>query len=608
MRNQRLQRSRAPLASVIFLCVAASCTSTVGEPDDSLAGDVARSFVSAFNERDFETLSSLSVGSAVDADDLRRQIGRILRSAAATSIEIALTDTEPTAISSPSLSDTTRGPVVATGAVPSPTESGTESEVLPYELKVESSATRRPVTLAGYLELRFDDGTEAWRVAWDRRLLYAGVPDAVGYRVSSRWLKRGSILDRDGRKLATGAVESRRYPFGSLAGTTIGHIGPATKKEAAALGVAPGDLVGASGLEEGLQERLAGRPVTSLALVDRRGEVVETLGRRDGRRGRNVKTTLDMEIQRATRAAYGSTTGGAVVMDPLNGDLLAIVSSSPFDPNGYVGVGGVEPFDRATRGLYPPGSAMKVVTAAAALDTGTVTPATQLSGPAEYQGVRNFESGEFGSLTFATAVQYSVNTAFAQVAIKLGPKRITRYADAFGFNRVPEVPIDAAESSFPFPDDQGDLMWGSIGQAQVLATPLQMASVAATVANGGKRMEPRILKRDPRRGEQVMSRRTARTLTELMTNVVVGGTGQAARLAGIDVAGKTGTAEVDVGGERKNHAWFICFAPAGEPDMAVAVVSEYGGIGGQVAAPIARQIMASNLLIIQADDFRAGRD
>ena len=219
-------------------------------------------------------------------------------------------------------------------------------------------------------------------------------------------------------------------------------------------------------------------------------------------------------------------------MEPQTGGLLAVVSSSPFNPNNYVGVGGIAPFNRAVEGLYPPGSAMKVVTSGAALDAGTVTPKTELTGPANYQGVTNFESGEFGTLSFASAVQFSVNTAFAQVARKLGAKRMTRYAEAFGFNKEPEVPIGAATPSFPFPEDLGDLMWGSIGQAQVTATPLQMASVAATVANDGKRIEPRIVKDEKPRGEQAISKAAARTLTKLMINVVVGGTGQAARLAG----------------------------------------------------------------------------
>jgi peptidoglycan glycosyltransferase len=209
----------------------------------------------------------------------------------------------------------------------------------------------------------------------------------------------------------------------------------------------------------------------------------------------------------------------------------------------------------------------------------------------EYKGVRNFESGEFGSISFAAATQNSVNTAFAQVAEKLGARRLTRFAELFGFNRVPEMPLEAAEPSFPFPEGPGDVMWASIGQAQVLATPLQMATVAGTVANDGKRMEPRIVRSDPKAGDRVVSTKTARQMTALMRSVVVGGTGTAANITGLDVAGKTGTAEVDVDGERLNHAWFIAFAPAGNPEVALAVVSEYGGIGGRVAAPIAGRML-----------------
>lgn len=571
-----------------FVCIAGSCTTTSGGAEDPGAGvmEVAQEFVAAWNARDYELMNSLmTTASYLPADDLRGQMNRVLRSGRFTSVKV-------------------------NAVAPSPAPDGNESapQSVPYQLVMESSAARRPVLLDGELELSFEDAEGSWRVDWNKRLLFPGFEGAAGYAVEDRWLKRGSILDRDKRKLATGQAGSRRYPFGSTAGATVGHIGPATQEQALELKVSPGELVGASGLEEGLQELLAGRPASTLSVVDRKGKPIEVLGRFKGRPGRNIKTTLDIEVQRVTQAAFGGIDGGAVVMDPRTGGLLAVVSSSPFNPNGYVGAAGVHPFNRAIEGLYPPGSAMKVVTASAALDTKTVTPTTRLTGPASFQGVTNFESGEFGSLSFASAVQFSVNTAFAQVALKLGPKRLTEYADAFGFNRVPDMPLEAAESSFPFPDDQGDLMWGSIGQAQVLATPLQMATVAATVANDGKRMEPRIASLGKPSGEQVMTRATAKTMTELMINVVVGGTGQAARLAGLDVAGKTGTAEVDVGGERKNHAWFICFAPADDPDIAVAVVSEYGGIGGQVAAPIARQILASSLLIIQADEFRADQN
>jgi penicillin-binding protein A len=224
-----------------------------------------------------------------------------------------------------------------------------------------------------------------------------------------------------------------------------------------------------------------------------------------------------------------------------------------------------------------------------------VTPSSTVTGPQEYKGVRNFESGVYNSIPFSSAVRYSVNTAFAQVAEDLGAKRMTRYAEAFGFNRTPDMPLEIAQSSFPQPEGLGDLMWASIGQAQVLSTPLQMATVAATIANRGKRMESRVEKDARPVGERAVSRRTAAQVAALMEDVVVGGTGIAARISGLRVAGKTGTAEVDVNGKRKEHAWFIAFAPVEEPVVAIAVVAELGGVGGRVAAPLARQILISVL-------------
>lgn len=546
-------------------------------------------------------------------------------------------------------------------------ENDSPSTAAPFSITYESSAATRPATLEGELELTLDPGDpedeadDIWTVQWDRADLWPGIDGAQRFDVTYRWLKRGSILDRNGRKLAVGRAEKRRYPQGTLAGTTVGHIEPyepekpqkgrgndgedeagpdddptpetdesgspspeptvsATAEpsptetgeieeeaegedEAAEQDLdvepGPGDLVGASGLELALQDRLAGTPASRLAIVDRRGEELEVVGRRRGRPGRNVKTTLDIRVQRAAENAYGGTTGGAVVMDPSTGDLLAVVASSPFGPANYVGVPGIEPFNRALSGLYPPGSSLKVMTGAAALEEGVVKEGSKLTGPAEYRGVRNFESGAFGTLDFATAVKFSVNTAFAQIAEDLGPRRLKRYADAFGFNQPPEMPLGAATSSFPFPEDEGDVMWSSIGQAQVLATPLQMATVAATIANKGRRMEPRIVMNDPRSGERVVSRKTAQTMTRLMENVVKGGTGTGASIAGAQVAGKTGTAEVDVGGKRMNHAWFISFAPSGSPKVAVAVVSELGGIGGQVAAPLAGRILSAVLPLVE---------
>ena len=468
---------------------------------------------------------------------------------------------------------------------------------VPYSVTWDSDLLEDETPLNGEIELAHDG--ETWIPEFDDDLLWPGIAGARGVSLLSKWSRRGRILDRKGRVLARGRAERRKYPHGTLAGSTIGHIepwSPAAGEEGVA-GI-KGDLIGGSGLEGAFQERLGGIPDMRLVVVSEDERPLEDLARKEGTKGKDLRTTLDIDIQRAAESAY-RTTGGAVVLDPKTGDILAAVASSPFGPGNYVGSAGVQPFNRALSGRYPPGSAMKVVTAAAALETGVVKPSTILSGPKEYKGVRNFESGEFGSIPFSDAVRFSVNSAFAQVAEDLGAKRLTRFAEAFGFNVAPAMELPVATSSFPRPEGLYDLMWGSIGQAQVLATPLQMASVAGTIANDGKRMEPRIDRRAPKSGERVVSRRTARALASMMEGAVRSGTGVNAQISGVRIAGKTGTAEVDVAGERKNHAWFISFAPVGSAKVALAVVSEYGGVGGQVAAPIARSILSGVLPLVR---------
>jgi len=553
----------------------ASCTGDGDEPtaEDERADPsvTATEFVEAWNSADGEDLSTLA-SSPTTVPAFLRAIRKAERFGLVTGYSVELTDELGT---------------------PSP-RTGAQVEA-PYSIEWSSEASEAPVLMTGDLAMTYAPD-DTWVVDVSKELLWPEIPKAARFEVVTKWERRGWILDRSKHPFAKGHVDERSYPQGSVAGTTVGHIGSLTRADVkdGAEGM-EGDLVGASGLEAAFQEELAGTPTFKLMVVNKKGKNLQELGRVAGTPGTDVRTTLDVDVQRAAEAAYGATVGGAVVMDPKTGDLLAVVSSSPFDPNNYVGAADVHPFNRALSGLYPPGSAMKVVTASAALDTKTVTPNTNVTGPKEYQGVRNFESGEFGTIDFATAVKYSVNTAFAQVAEDLGSKKMTKYAEAFGFNGAPSMALGAATSSFPFPEDLGDLMWGSVGQAQVLATPLQMATVAATVANNGKRMEPRIDRSVDPSGERVVTRKTAATMKVLMETVVEGGTGTGARISGLRVAGKTGTAEVDVGGERKNHAWFVCFAPVEDPKVAVAVVSEYGGVGGQVAAPLARQILVNVL-------------
>ena len=554
---------RITLAIALALVLPA-CPAAVQETLDEGPDPVVEEFVAAWNEEDFEAIDDLLLDSPAMSHwhpgALRVYWQKVLRQGQITDHEISLVGIEETDEGSPAPYD------------------------VEYSITYRSEASPDAVTFSGALPVRQKDGD--WGVAWSRHVAWPGLDRARGFRILQSWLPRGRIKDRAGRTLASGREAERSYPFGSTGGTTVGHLEPASKKTVF------DRLVGGSGLEEAFDEHLAGEPTQRLAVVAGQ-KVLERSAPVRGKKGKNLKTTLDGRVQQAAEGAFGGTIGGAVVLDPRSGDILAAVDSSAFDPGNYVGASNVEPFNRALSGLYPPGSSLKVMTASAALDTGEVKTSTILTGPSEYRGVRNFESGEFGSIDFGTALKFSVNTAFAQVALRLGSKKLHRYAGRFGFNRPPRMALQAGSSSFPKPLDEGDLMWGSIGQAQVLATPLQMATVAATVANDGKRMEPRIDMGVAPRGRRAIDVKTARTMKELMRNVVLGGTGVAANVSGLEVAGKTGTAEVDVAGERKNHAWFICFAPASDPKVAVAVVSEYGGVGGQVAAPLARSILTS---------------
>jgi peptidoglycan glycosyltransferase len=295
-----------------------------------------------------------------------------------------------------------------------------------------------------------------------------------------------------------------------------------------------------------------------------------------------------------------------------------------FDPNSIPGnfaqlnrAPGSPLFNRSAQSGYPPGSTFKVVTAAAALDTGRFTPQSVINGdsPKEIGGVplANFGNQSYGDVTLTTALTKSINTVWARVGEILGKETMYQYMRRFGFNSKPpiDLPGDELRASGVFDDgkllddsDDVDIGRVAIGQERLLVTPLQMAMVASAVANGGRLMRPRLVQevRDPdgrtvkrvkpSEEAQVMKEETARALASMMSQVVKEGTGTAAALSGIDVAGKTGTAEV--GGT--NQAWFIGFAPVDRPRVAIAVtVERTSGQGGTVAAPIAKQVMEALL-------------
>ena len=352
--------------------------------------------------------------------------------------------------------------------------------------------------------------------------------------------------------------------------------------------------------------------------------------------GASVELTVLPAAQRAADAALGSQKGAVVALDPRTGAILALVSHPTYDPGVLAGhdLGAVQKayqrllndpddplVDRAVAGdLYPPGSTFKVVTAAAALSSGRYTETSELPGPARLDlpqtsaTLPNDFAGACGpndKVSLLRALQISCNTAFGSLGITLGGDAVRAQAAKFGFGERLRVPMSVTASTVPAGMNAPQSAQAAIGQFDVRVTPLQMAMVSAGIANGGTVMTPYavktvrgpdlsvIEKASPQELSKAVTPEVAAALTRMMQAVVTGGTGTRAQIAGVDVAGKSGTAQQ--GNGQPPHAWFTAFAPAQDPQVAVAVVVEDGGTagseaaGGRVAAPIAKAVMQAVL-------------
>jgi len=428
-------------------------------------------------------------------------------------------------------------------------------------------------------------------------------------------IERGTITTTDGELIAesvpVGSTEGepfyeRRYPLAELFGHPVGYYFLDR---------------GRSGVELFEDAELAGRKAEFVTILEQlEGQVQE---------GSDITVTLNAEAQRIAYEGLAGRNGAVVAIEPSTGAVQVAASNPPFDPNAVkdsdtfkaLNTNEESPLlNRATQSGYEPGSTMKVVTATAALDSGEFTPETTLDANSgvEISGVPLANSGgqDFGTIDMTTALTNSVNTYWAQVGEQLGNEIMFEYMDRFGFNDTPpvEYPPEELNPSGIYqdgkllgPEASIDMGRVAIGQERLLVTPIQMAMVAATVANGGQMMEPTFLQsvtdpdgrtsdEQPEAASTVMSEETAATLTELMTNVTNDGTASALSVAGADeFAGKTGTAEIDPAAGI-NRGWFIGFAPSADPQVAVAaVVERTSGFGGETAGPIATDVMASLL-------------
>jgi peptidoglycan glycosyltransferase len=421
-------------------------------------------------------------------------------------------------------------------------------------------------------------------------------------------IRRGVIRDDQGGLLARSirredGTYTRTYPTDELFAHAVGYSYT---------------RYGRAGLERARNDALSGTTNELGTIFDRlSGGQPE---------GDDVHTTLDPAAQRIALQGLNGRQGAVVALDPQTGAIKVMASVPSYNPNDIPKPGEFarlnrDPdaplLNRATQAGYPPGSTFKVVTAIAAMDSGRFTPNSTVSGknlkPISGVPLRNFNNETFGEITLTDALTHSVNTAWASIGEKLGKETMAKYMDRLGFDEQVRVdlPSDERRASGEFSNgrllrptsDAVDVGRMAIGQDKLNVTPLQMAMVASAVANEGKLMAPhmtdRIVDRDgrtvdriqPREMSQVMSPEAAGEVGDMMSKVVEEGTGTAAALEGISVAGKTGTAEVDrpCG---PNQVWFIAFAPRANPKVAIAATVECSsGTGGDVAAPIAKQVM-----------------
>ncbi|HEY7960680.1 MAG TPA: penicillin-binding transpeptidase domain-containing protein [Solirubrobacteraceae bacterium] len=476
--------------------------------------------------------------------------------------------------------------------------------------------TRLFGTLAATVRLPLQGSGAGVRVAWSRALLFPGLRPGEQLTRETALAPRAALLARDGSTLAGGpalAAGQRDSPLGTLAGAVVGSLGaiPAARRRSLeAQGVPADALVGVSGLELTFDDRLRGTPGGTL-LAGRR-----VLASAAPRAAAAVRTTISPSVQSAAVAALGGQYGGVVAMAP-NGQILAVAGIGLDD-------------------LQPPGSTFKMVTLAAALAAGVAHTSDTFpyATSSTLDGVKLSNAhGESCGGTLALAFAVSCNSVFAPLGVRVGAARLVATAERFGFNRPPGVPGAVQSSIPPAAQIQGELDVGStaIGQGEVQASALEMASVAATIADGGVRPAPTF---DPDAGSagarvRATSAAVARTVRRLMIDVVREGTGTAAAIAGVTVAGKTGTAELgnpascakseasgeagssesseaksgESGGEeclskndpRSTDAWFAAFAPALHPRIVVGVLLVRDGAGGETAAPVARQVLLAGL-------------
>jgi penicillin-binding protein 2 len=488
-------------------------------------------------------------------------------------------------------------------------------------------------------------GAVLGRVAALLRIPYEDLADSVS-RVSMDSfqpvrVRRGLTLE-DMAKVEEWKIElpgvivevepQRTYPSSRFAAHLLGYVREASDEQLRQGRYRRGDMVGQSGLERLLDEFLRGRDGGERIEVDALGRPVRLVQQNEPHPGAEVVTTIDRRIQEASESAMEGRVGSVVVMDPRSGDILALVSTPAFPIDRFTGTidraawlqvvqDPEHPLlNRAIQSQYAPGSVFKIVVTAAGLQEGALAPMDRVQCNGEFHlgtwTFKDWKEGGHGSVNLHQALAQSCNIYYYQAGLKIGGANIAKYARAFGLGEMTGIDLAGERAGLvPKPKARrgrdawpsGEVVNMSIGQGQLLVTPLQTARFMAAVANGGVLWKPRLVQRIERPGQGVVWTDPGKVvghvqlapvvwafLRQSLTAVVAEGTGAGARIPGIDIAGKTGTAQTihnSRADKGQDHAWFAAFAPAHDPEVVVVVLAERGGKGGQVAAPIARKIL-----------------
>jgi Penicillin binding protein transpeptidase domain/NTF2-like N-terminal transpeptidase domain len=569
-RRRRRVLSRAlPIGLLAAGAFVAGAVTASGSPER----DAAERFAEAWAAGDYDAMYtelSDAAGGETSRKAFERAYSRAERTATISSVEVG----------------EARGPVSENG-----------EDVVPVDVTLTTASFG---AISGEIGIPVSDGAVDWRPS----LVFPGLEPGERLDRAMRAPERAEILAADRSPLASGPAEARTTV--GAGGIVTGELGAAPAERAAEMrdqGFPEGTPAGNNGLELAFDGLLAGTPGGRLLAVGQGGR--RTLAKGDPIPGSPLRTTIDPELQGIAAEALGGQFGGVAVLDARNGEVRALAGLAFSAPQ-------------------PPGSTFKVITAVGALEEGLAEPSTAYpavtSADAGGRQIDNAHEEACGG-TLVQSFARSCNTVFAPLGVELGPERLLELSERFGFNSPPTIYNEAAiaatqPASSTIPDPiEGDIEAGvsAIGQGKVLATPLQMASVAQTIANDGVRSPTSMVKGPELVAEvgdvKVTTPEIASQVGEMMVEVVRSGTGSAAALPDTTVAGKTGTAELgpkagstadpadpDAGPELEVDAWFTAYAPAKKPKLAVAVmIVNADGDGGVVAAPIARQILDAGL-------------